>query len=178
MPRPTAGQTGQKRQRSKKAMPKKAADAAVRAVSDMPDTAFVRLTCNYPVCHLFHLTIFQSFTHFCALLLYHSESAAVHHDFVKWKLEKRKHARTAATAEHRTAALYYYNRETSYFFRRNSPATELHSGTARENPRAMYSWGRVSITVEKMTRSMGKTTAAASTARETATAPMSHRLFP
>ena len=47
MPRPTAGQTGQKRQRSKKAMPKKAADAAVRAVSDMPDTAFVRLTCNY-----------------------------------------------------------------------------------------------------------------------------------
>ena len=47
MPRPTAGQTGQKRQRSKKAMPKKAADVAVRAVSDMPDAAFVRLTCNY-----------------------------------------------------------------------------------------------------------------------------------
>lgn len=66
----------------------------------------------------------------------------------------------------------------SAFFRRNSPERTAQQHSQGESQGDACWLGTVSITVEKMTRSMGKTTAAASTARETTTAPMSHRLFP
>ena len=60
-------------------------------------------------------------------------------------------------------AVFLYGNRQSRFFRRNNPAMELHRGTVREKPRAMYHCGRVSMTVEKITRSMGTATAGTAT---------------